>query len=94
MLSIYSYASCKISIKILFIFKAILLALKIDLQTSLAIISGNKILRTIITGEELNISLALAIFVSSSLVKKARFSFMLLANILVSCCKLIKGGLL
>jgi hypothetical protein len=51
-------------------------------------------LRAATAREELGISPALAVFVSNSLIRRARFSFTLLAGRLAGYCGLIKGGVL
>jgi len=74
--------------------RAVLPAPRINLRTSLGVISGNRILRAITAKEEPGISPALAVFVSSSLIRRARFSSMLLTSKLAGYYGLIREGLL
>jgi hypothetical protein len=73
---------------------AVLPAPKIDLRTSSGVIGGNGMLRAVTAREELGISPTLAVFVSSSLIRRARFSFTLLAGRLAGCYGSIRGGVL
>ncbi len=74
--------------------RAVLPAPRINLQTSSGIISGNRMLRAVTIREEPSISPTLAVFVSSSLIRRARFSSMLLASKLIGYYRSIRGGLL
>ena len=91
---IYGHASYKIGVGISSIPRAVLPTPRINLWMSLGIISGNGMLRAITAREEPSISPASAIFISSSLIRRARFSSMLLASKLTGYYRSIRGGLL
>jgi hypothetical protein len=60
---------------------------------SSAIVSKKGILLSAIAGVLNGISLAFAIFISSSLTSKARFCLVLIAKATKGACRFIKGGL-
>jgi hypothetical protein len=68
-------------------------ALKIDLRISLSIVLGNKISLGVTAGESYRISPASTMFLSSSLIKRALFSLILLVGGLIESYGSIRGGL-
>ena len=86
--------SRKIGVGISSILGVVLPTPRINLRTSSGVIYGNRMLRAVTTREEPSISPTSAIFVSSSLIRRAYFSSILLISKLVSYYKLIREGLL
>jgi hypothetical protein len=70
----------------------VLPTLKTDLRMSSHIISGNGILWAVTAKEKPGISPTLVVFVSSSLIRRAHFSFVFLADKLAGCYKSIRGS--
>ena len=69
------------------------LAPRIDLQMSLGIVTGNGIFLTIAARDSNRILPALAVFVSSSLTKRALFLLLLLVGRPIGYCGSMREGL-